>query len=183
MADLAREITVPCEIGFMCAKSYYTGTVSSGVVQITMDLEQDISNYYHSVTGVMSLNANNMLGYGNCAKDTQIYALRSYTRALTDLEKAQNHFADLAKWFRLDVADFAAIRMTHVRRTFCATGSAAISARSFCVTRRSMPRAAVRRAIRGRSLPKRGSFRTTLCSVPPSPPGSPALPLPAKKSL
>ncbi len=46
MADLCRAITVPCEIGFMCAKSYYQGTVSSGVVKITMDLEQDVSNYH-----------------------------------------------------------------------------------------------------------------------------------------
>ncbi len=46
MADLCRAITVPCEIGFMCAKSYYNGTVSSGVVKITMDLEQDISKYH-----------------------------------------------------------------------------------------------------------------------------------------
>ena len=46
MADLCRAITVPCEIGFMCAKSYYEGTVSSGVVQITMDLEQDLSKYH-----------------------------------------------------------------------------------------------------------------------------------------
>ena len=46
MADLCREITVPCEIAFMCAKSYYKGTNSSGIVQITMDLEQDISEYH-----------------------------------------------------------------------------------------------------------------------------------------
>ena len=46
MADLCREITVPCEIGFMCAKSYYSGTTSSGAVKITMDLEQDISQYH-----------------------------------------------------------------------------------------------------------------------------------------
>ena len=46
MADLCRAVTVPCEIGFMCAKSYYEGTVSSGVVKITMDLTQDISNYH-----------------------------------------------------------------------------------------------------------------------------------------
>lgn len=46
MADLCRAITVPCEIGFMCAKSYYSGTVSSGIVQITMDLDQDVSNYH-----------------------------------------------------------------------------------------------------------------------------------------
>lgn len=46
MADLCRAVTVPCEIGFMCAKSYYSGTVSSGMVNITMDLEHDVSNYH-----------------------------------------------------------------------------------------------------------------------------------------
>ena len=46
MADLCRAITVPCEIGFMAAKSYYAGTTSSGVVKITMDLDQDISKYH-----------------------------------------------------------------------------------------------------------------------------------------
>ena len=46
MADLCRAITVPCEIGFMAAKSYYSGTVSSGAVKVTMDLDQDISNYH-----------------------------------------------------------------------------------------------------------------------------------------
>ena len=46
MADLCRAITAPCEIGFMCAKSYYSGTESSGVVKITMDLDQDISKYH-----------------------------------------------------------------------------------------------------------------------------------------
>ncbi len=46
MADLCREITVPCEIAFMCASSYYSGTQSSGIVNITMDLKQDISGYH-----------------------------------------------------------------------------------------------------------------------------------------
>lgn len=46
LADLCRAVSVPCEIGFMCAKSYYEGTVSTGVVKITMDLDQDISNYH-----------------------------------------------------------------------------------------------------------------------------------------
>ncbi len=46
MADLCRAVSVPCEIGFMCAKSYYNDTVSSGIVKITMDLDQDISQYH-----------------------------------------------------------------------------------------------------------------------------------------
>lgn len=46
MADLCRAITVPCEIGFMCAKSYYNDTQSSGIVKITMDLDRDIRDYH-----------------------------------------------------------------------------------------------------------------------------------------
>ena len=46
LADLCRAIDVPCEIGFMCAKSYYNGTDSSGIVNITMDLEQDVRRYH-----------------------------------------------------------------------------------------------------------------------------------------
>lgn len=44
MADVCREVTVPCEIDFMCAKSYYEGTKSSGKVTITMDLSRDIKD-------------------------------------------------------------------------------------------------------------------------------------------
>ena len=46
MADLSREITVPCEIGFMCVKSYFEGTSSSGEVNIIMDLDKDITDYH-----------------------------------------------------------------------------------------------------------------------------------------
>ena len=46
LADLCREVTVPCEVGFMVAKSYYEGTQSAGVVKISMDLNQDISKYH-----------------------------------------------------------------------------------------------------------------------------------------
>ena len=46
LADLSRAITVPSEIGFMAAKSYYSGTVSTGAVKITMDLDQDVSKYH-----------------------------------------------------------------------------------------------------------------------------------------
>ena len=45
MADLIRAIDIPCEVDFMCAKSYYEGTVSSGKVEIKLDLGHDISKY------------------------------------------------------------------------------------------------------------------------------------------
>ena len=45
LADLARAVSVPCEIDFMCAKSYYQGTMSTGMVNIKMDLDHDITKY------------------------------------------------------------------------------------------------------------------------------------------
>src|SRR4051794_41781914 len=42
MADLVREITIPCEIDFMAVSSYGSGTDSSGVVRILKDLDANI---------------------------------------------------------------------------------------------------------------------------------------------
>ena len=46
MADLSRAINAPCEVAFMCAQSYFSGTESTGKVNILMDIEQDISKYH-----------------------------------------------------------------------------------------------------------------------------------------
>ena len=46
MADICRAITVPCEIAFMCAQSYFSGTESTGKVNIVMDIDRDISKYH-----------------------------------------------------------------------------------------------------------------------------------------
>ena len=42
MADLMRELTVPCEIDFMAISSYGAGVDSSGVVRILKDLDVSI---------------------------------------------------------------------------------------------------------------------------------------------
>ena len=46
LADLARAVSIPCEISFLQVQSYFDGTTSSGTVQLTMDLAQDISRYH-----------------------------------------------------------------------------------------------------------------------------------------
>ena len=43
MADLVRKIELPCLIDFMSVSSYGNGTSSSGQVQITKDLSEDIA--------------------------------------------------------------------------------------------------------------------------------------------
>lgn len=46
MSDLMKEITLPCKIDFMSAKSYYgSSTETAGVVNITKDITYDISDY------------------------------------------------------------------------------------------------------------------------------------------
>ena len=43
MADLCRAIRLSCKVDFMSVSSYGTGTTSSGQVQITKDLSEDIT--------------------------------------------------------------------------------------------------------------------------------------------
>lgn len=43
MADLMRELTIPCEIDFMAISSYGAATDSSGVVRILKDLDLNIA--------------------------------------------------------------------------------------------------------------------------------------------
>lgn len=43
LADLAREMTIPCRIDFIRAASYGAGSESSGNIVITKDIEVDIS--------------------------------------------------------------------------------------------------------------------------------------------
>lgn len=42
MADLMREIKIPCSIDFMSVSSYGSGTKTSGVVRIIKDLDTDV---------------------------------------------------------------------------------------------------------------------------------------------
>ena len=44
LADLMRELTVPCELDFMALSSYGSATDSSGVVRILKDLDSSIEN-------------------------------------------------------------------------------------------------------------------------------------------
>lgn len=62
MADLARKITRPCRVDFMSVSSYGKGTTSSGQVQITKDLSEDISGM-HVIVVEDILDSGNTLSY------------------------------------------------------------------------------------------------------------------------
>ena len=62
MADLARKITRPCRIDSMSVSSYGKSTTSSGQVQITKDLSEDISGL-HVIVIEDILDSGNTLSY------------------------------------------------------------------------------------------------------------------------
>ena len=62
MADLCRAIDLPCTLDFMSVSSYGKGTSSSGQVQITKDLSEDISDR-HIIVVEDILDSGNTLSY------------------------------------------------------------------------------------------------------------------------
>ena len=62
MADLVRRITRPCRVDFMSVSSYGKGSTSSGQVQITKDLSEDISGL-HVIVVEDILDSGNTLSY------------------------------------------------------------------------------------------------------------------------
>ena len=62
MADLCRAIDLPCTLDFMAVSSYGKGTKSSGQVQITKDLSEDITGR-HVIVVEDILDSGNTLSY------------------------------------------------------------------------------------------------------------------------
>lgn len=70
----------------------------------TFAIPEATLNYTGATQGQIQ---NSVIGYTN-GLNGQLFALRVYTRDITNEEIAQNHFVDLAKWFRLDIGQYLA---------------------------------------------------------------------------
>lgn len=97
MADLCRSLTIPCEIGFMCAKSY-CGTESTGSVEITMDVPQDISKFHVIIVEDIIDTGRTLSVLSQMLRDRQPLSLK----IVTLLDKPSRRIVD----FKPDIALF-----------------------------------------------------------------------------
>lgn len=81
-----------------------TGGSVSFRYNTTFAIPEATLNYTGATQGQIQ---NSVIGYTN-GLNGQLFALRVYTRDITNEEIAQNHFVDLAKWFRLDIGQYLA---------------------------------------------------------------------------
>ncbi len=97
LSDLTREIKIPCEVGFMAAKSYFDSTCSSGDVQIVYDLAQDISNYHVVVVEDIIDTGRTLLTIADMLKARNPLSLK----ILTLLDKPERRVVDLSADYSL----------------------------------------------------------------------------------
>ncbi|MBO7761845.1 MAG: hypothetical protein J6T24_03525 [Clostridia bacterium] len=73
---------------------------------------QDVLTNDPATSATDNKNVNTLFGYGNTL-NSNIYAVRVYDRTLTDDERTQNYFADLCKWYKLDMSLYTTLTDTY----------------------------------------------------------------------
>ena len=102
MADIMRQVTIPCQVDFMAVSSYGSGTSTTGAVKINKDLSQDIEGR-HVVIIEDILDSGVTLGY--LTKYLQNRNPASITIA-TLLDKPARRKADVyAKYAGFEIPD------------------------------------------------------------------------------
>lgn len=91
MADLMREIKIPCTIDFMSVSSYGAGTKSSGVVKIIKDLDLNLAGYDILIIEDI-LDSGNTLAY---LKKILLTRNPSSIKICTLLDKPERRTADI----------------------------------------------------------------------------------------
>ncbi len=92
MADLMREIKIPCTIDFMSVSSYGSGTKSSGVVKIIKDLDLNLAGYDILIVEDI-LDSGNTLAY---LKKMLLTRNPSSIKICTLLDKPERRTADIS---------------------------------------------------------------------------------------
>lgn len=92
MADLMREIKIPCTIDFMSVSSYGAGTKSSGVVKIIKDLDLNLAGYDILIVEDI-LDSGNTLAY---LKKILLTRNPSSIKICTLLDKPERRTADIS---------------------------------------------------------------------------------------
>ena len=99
-------IVTPNGVLYSAQGSYANGTKKVDKLDENGEVVKDADGNPVKVTvpNDTVLHDTNILGYSNSAANAEIYAIRYYDKALSAAEIAQNHFADIAKWYHLDMA-------------------------------------------------------------------------------
>ena len=92
MADLIRQITIPCEVEFMAVSSYHSGVKTSGVVKIIKDIDINPQNINILIVEDI-LDSGLTLKY---LKDLLLQRNASNIRIVTLLDKPARRVADIA---------------------------------------------------------------------------------------
>ncbi len=79
-----------------------SGETATGSVRLLYNSTELLKS---AVTYTSSSNLNTLFNFSN-STTAGLYAYRIYNGTLSELQLAQNHFADLAKWFRLDISSY-----------------------------------------------------------------------------
>ena len=80
------------------------GALTEGGVDSTTIRTPGQTLYYGEGTYTGKFNTTNYVGWGDSMEGGKVYAMRIYHNELTDAEIVQNHFADIAKFYRLDLS-------------------------------------------------------------------------------
>ena len=114
----ATVVTNPVNVNEVTSLTYtLTGALNTdATVADTFSIVTPYKTLY-SAEGVYTpnsgkLHSTNILGYSNSAAKAEHYAIRYYSAALTAAEIAQNQFADIAKWYQLDMDLYEALSNT-----------------------------------------------------------------------
>jgi len=90
-SDLSREIKIPCEFDFMNVSSYNSGTVSSGEVKISKDIDTDINGRHVIIVEDIIDSGNTLYKLKNILLERNPLSLRICTL----LDKPSRRTADI----------------------------------------------------------------------------------------
>ncbi len=107
VGDFTIEVEHPTVSGSTAAEHLADRKNKRGTLSVRYGLVEMFSSFITYGGGASDSSCSTSIIGFQKSTDQKLYAIRIYERALSDDELAMNHFADLAKYYRLDVGSYA----------------------------------------------------------------------------